>query len=135
MTIDGDGDLGAVLRRLPRADLAVPVVERGELLGVLTIAKPRGERVSEVDTDLVERLAAASGVVLRNLRLDAELTQRLEDLEASRRRLLSAQDDARRRIEADLAGGSRAELNQVRDRLTALAPASTRTRRRRRRCC
>jgi signal transduction histidine kinase len=97
------------------------VVERGELLGVLTIAKPRGERVSEVDTDLVERLAAASGVVLRNLRLDAELSQRLVDLEASRRRLVSAQDDARRRIEADLAGGSRAELILVRDRLTTLA--------------
>ena len=56
---------------------------------MLTIAKPRGERVSEVDTDLVERLAAASGVVLRNLRLDAELGQRLVDLEASRRRLVS----------------------------------------------
>ena len=98
----------------------MPVVERGELLGVLTIAKPRGERVSEVDVDLVERLAAASGVVLRNLRLDAELAQRLEDLEASRRRLVSAQDDARRRIEADLAGGSRAELNLVRERLASM---------------
>jgi signal transduction histidine kinase len=115
--IDADG----VFTELPGADLAVPVTEHGELLGVLTIAKPRGERVSEVDVDLVERLAAASGVVLRNLRLDAELTQRLEDLEASRRRLVTAQDDARRRIEADLAGGSRAELDLLRDRLTHLA--------------
>ena len=121
VTIDVEGDVDAAVSRLPAADLAVPVVERGELLGVLTIAKPRGERVSEVDVDLVERLAAASGVVLRNLRLDAELAQRLVDLEASRRRLVSAQDDARRRIEADLAGGSRAELNLVRDRLTSLA--------------
>jgi signal transduction histidine kinase len=101
--------------------LAVPVVEDGELLGVLTIAKSRGERVTKVDTDLVERLAAASGMVLRNLRLDAELGQRLEDLEASRRRLVSAQDDARRRIEADLAGGSRAELGLLRKRLIDLA--------------
>ena len=120
VTIDVEGDVEAAVSRLPAADLAVPVVERGELLGVLTIAKPRGERVSEVDVDLVERLAAASGVVLRNLRLDAELTQRLVDLEASRRRLVSAQDDARRRIEADLAGGSRAELNLVRERLTSM---------------
>ncbi len=120
VTIDVGGDLTIAVGQLPQADLAVPVVERGELLGVLTIAKPRGERVSEVDTDLVERLAAASGVVLRNLRLDAELGQRLVDLEASRRRLVSAQDDARRRIEADLAGGSRAELLHVRDRLMAL---------------
>ena len=120
VTIDVEGGVDAAVSRLPAADLAVPVVERGELLGVLTIAKPRGERVSEVDVDLVERLAAASGVVLRNLRLDAELTQRLVDLEASRRRLVSAQDDARRRIEADLAGGSRAELNLVRERLASM---------------
>ncbi|MBA3279033.1 MAG: GAF domain-containing protein, partial [Geodermatophilaceae bacterium] len=85
---------------LPDADLGVPVRDQGELLGMLTIAKPRGERVTEVDVELLGRLAAASGVVLRNLRLDAELAQRLTDLEASRRRLLSAQNDARQRIEA-----------------------------------
>lgn len=105
---------------LPEADHALPVRERGELLGILTIAKPRGERVTEADVDLLDRLAAASGVVLRNLRLDAELTQRLEDLEASRRRLVTAQDDARRRIEADLAGGSRAQLTELRQRLSSL---------------
>ncbi|MGI9085728.1 MAG: ATP-binding protein [Aeromicrobium sp.] len=121
VAIDVEGDVESAVGRLPGADLSVPVVERGELLGVLTIAKPRGERVSEVDVDLVERLAAASGVVLRNLRLDAELGQRLDDLEASRRRLVSAQDDARRRIEADLAGGSRAELGLLREKLTELA--------------
>ena len=121
VAIDVEGDADAAVSRVPTADLAVPVVERGELLGVLTIAKPRGERVSEADVDLVERLAAASGVVLRNLRLDAELAQRLADLEASRRRLVSAQDDARRRIEAELAGGAWAALELVRDRLTALA--------------
>ena len=105
---------------LPDADLAVPVREHGELLGVLTIAKPRGERVTEVDVDLVQRLAAASGVVLRNLRLDAELAQRLVDLEASRRRLVTAQDDARRRIEAELGGGSRAQLAALRGQLSSL---------------
>ncbi len=105
---------------LPEADLAVPVREQDELLGVLTIAKPRGERVTEVDIDLVERLAAASGVLLRNLRLDAELAQRLDEIEASRRRLVSAQDDARRRIEAELGGGTRAQLSALGKRLTRL---------------
>ncbi|MDQ3577734.1 MAG: hypothetical protein M3443_09090 [Actinomycetota bacterium] len=107
--------------RLPGADLAVPVRDRGELLGMLTIAKPRGERVGEVDVEMLGRLAAASGVVLRNLRLDAELAQRLMDLEASRRRLLTAQNDARQRIEEDLAGGSRGQLEQLRGRLGQLA--------------
>ena len=106
----------------PDADLTVPVREGDELLGVLTIAKPRGEQVTEVDTDLVQRLAAASGVLLRNLRLDAELAQQLDDIETSRRRLVTSQDDARRQIEADLAGGSRAQLTALRERLLLLAP-------------
>ncbi|MDQ3576754.1 MAG: hypothetical protein M3443_03960 [Actinomycetota bacterium] len=105
---------------LPDADLAVPVRDQGELLGMLTIAKPRGERVTEVDVELLGRLAAASGVVLRNLRLDAELAQRLTDLEASRRRLLNAQNDARQRIEGELAGGTRAQLGVLRERLSGL---------------
>ncbi len=116
----GDAD-SASYPELSQADLAVPVRDRGELLGVLTIAKPRGERLTEVDTDLLGRLAAASGVLLRNLRLDAELAQRLADLEASRRRLLSAQNDARQRIEEDLAGGSRAQLAVLGERLSGLS--------------
>jgi len=112
---------GAAVPALPDADLAVPVRDRGELLEVLTIAKPRGERLTLVDTDLLGRLADASGVLLRNLRLDAELAQRLTDLQASRRRLLTAQNDARQRIEADLAGGSRAQLGVLRERLSGLA--------------
>ncbi len=118
---EGDSDGDGSYPVLPDADLAVPVRDRGELLGVLTIAKPRGERLTEIDTDLLGRLAAASGVLLRNLRLDAELAQRLADLEASRRRLLSAQNDARQRIEEDLAGGSRAQLAALREQLSGLA--------------
>ena len=115
-TIDAD-----TVPPLPDADLAVPVRERDELLGVLTIAKPRGERVTEIDVDLVERLAAASGVLLRNLRLDAELAERLEEIESSRRRLVSAQDEARRRIEVELGGGTRAQLKALGDQLSLLA--------------
>ena len=119
--VDGAGvDEVDATPALPDADLAVPVRDQGELLGMLTIAKPRGERVTEVDVELLGRLAAASGVVLRNLRLDAELAQRLTDLEASRRRLLSAQNDARQRIEAELAGGTRAQLAALRERLSGL---------------
>ncbi|MDQ3707884.1 MAG: hypothetical protein M3387_00985, partial [Actinomycetota bacterium] len=116
VVVDGDG----CGQRLPDADLSVPVREQGELLGMLTIAKPRGERVTEIDIELLGRLAAASGVVLRNLRLDAELAQRLTDLEASRLRLLTAQNDARQRIEEDLAGGTRAQLGVLRERLSGL---------------
>lgn len=107
---------------LPDADLTVPVKDGDELLGALTIAKGRGEQVTEVDGDLVERLAAASSVLLRNLRLDAELAERLEEIEASRRRLVTAQDDARRRIEAELGGGTRAQLETLARRVGELRP-------------
>ena len=102
-------------------DLVVPVRSEGELLGALTVSKARGERLTEPDSDLVRRLAAASGVVLRNLRLDSELAERLVELESSRRRLLSAQTDAQRRIETELAGGTRAHLAELRARLERLA--------------
>ncbi len=111
----------AATTTLPDADLALPVRDRDELLGVLTIAKPRGERVTDADADLLGRLAAAAGVLLRNLRLDAELADRLSDIEASRLRLVTAQDEARRRIEADLAGGARAQLAGLREQLSGLA--------------
>ena len=117
-TLEASLDAAAAL---PDADLAVPVQEADELLGVLTIAKPRGERVTEVDVDLVERLAAASGVLLRNLRLDAELAERLGQIEASRQRLVGAQDEARRRIEAELGGGTRAQLRTLREQLEKLS--------------
>lgn len=57
---------------------------------------------------------------MRNLRLDAELAQRLSDLEASRRRLVRAQDEARRRIEVDLAPGARARLTVLHEQLSRL---------------
>jgi signal transduction histidine kinase len=52
------------------------------------------------------RLANASALVVENRRLDAELQARLEDLRASRVRLVNAGDEARRRIERDLHDGA-----------------------------
>lgn len=92
------------------ADVVVPVVQDGETLGALSVSKPRGEQLSPQDEDLVARLAAGVGYILRNNLLTAELRARLEELKESRRRLVSAQDEARRRLERDLHDGAQQQL-------------------------
>jgi signal transduction histidine kinase len=59
---------------------------------------------------LVESACAAAGLSLDNERLQAELRARLVDLQASRARLVSAADEARRRIERDLHDGAQQQL-------------------------
>src|SRR5262249_39762886 len=61
--------------RLPplAATWAVAVRHRGELLGAITVSKPRNEAVSAAEDKLLEHLASQAGLVLRNVRLTAEL--------------------------------------------------------------
>src|SRR5262249_46463161 len=51
-----------------------------------------------------------AGLVVRNVRLTAELRQTIEELRASRRRLVGAQDSERRKIERNLHDGAQQQL-------------------------
>ena len=55
---------------------------------------------------LVRAAGAAAALLLENERLDAELRARLDDLRASRARIVAAGDAARRRLERDLHDGA-----------------------------
>jgi signal transduction histidine kinase len=103
-----DGDLPDL-----DASLTVAVRHDGELLGAITLTKPRNDPVTPQDEELVARLAGGLALVLRNARLTAELRVRLVDLEASRQRIVHAQDDARRKIERDLRFGAQHQLTEV----------------------
>jgi signal transduction histidine kinase len=105
----------------PSADRAVPVRHHEELLGALTIAKPRGESLTPADDRLLNDLAAQAGLVLRNVGLTSELLARLEELRASRQRLVTAQDEERRRLERNLHDGAQQHLVGLKVKLNLAA--------------
>jgi signal transduction histidine kinase len=101
---------GGELPPIEGASIAVPVRHQGELLGALSLRKPSAEPLTGAEDKLVRDLAAQAGLVLRNARLNAELRQRLEELQASRQRIVAAQDHERRRIERNIHDGAQQQL-------------------------
>jgi len=101
-----DGTLPA----LPGATRSVEVRHQSELLGALSVNKRRGEALTPIEQKLVDDLAHQAGLVLKNVGLTADLQARLEDLRASRQRLVSAQDEERRRLERNLHDGAQQHL-------------------------
>jgi signal transduction histidine kinase len=63
-----------------------------------------------LDPDLVRATAAAAGMALDNERLHAELRAQLEEVRASRERIVLAGDAERRRVERDLHDGAQQRL-------------------------
>src|SRR5215831_16096722 len=95
------------------AGRAAEVRHSGELLGALTLVKPGDEPVSAAEETLLANVASQAGLVLRNARLTAELRATIDDLTASRRRLVRAQDEERQRIERNLHDGAQQQLVAV----------------------
>ena len=89
---------------------SVAVRHQGELLGALTVTKRTGESLTPIEHKLLDDLAHQAGLVLKNVGLTSELMARLEDLRASRQRLVAAQDEERRRLERNLHDGAQQNL-------------------------
>src|SRR5262249_9304646 len=94
---------GQVMPSLPDCDVCVPVVHQGGLLGAISIRMPRGEPLRPSGEQLVADVASQAGLVLSNAGL-------IEDLRASRQRLVTAQDEARRRLERNIHDGAQQDL-------------------------
>ncbi|MGI8608727.1 MAG: histidine kinase [Candidatus Dormibacteria bacterium] len=101
---------GSDLPAFPGAARAIEVRHRGEVLGAVTIAKRPGEALTPVEEKLLRDLASQAGLVLRNVRLAIDLRARVEELRASRQRLVAAQDGERRRLERNLHDGAQQNL-------------------------
>jgi len=84
-------------------ETAVEVRDRGELLGALSVAMPPSDPMNPSKERLVRDLASQAGLVLRNVRL-------VEELRASQRRIVTAQDRERRRLERNIHDGSQQQL-------------------------
>ncbi|MGZ8613940.1 MAG: histidine kinase [Actinomycetota bacterium] len=97
--VPGAGD---ELPALP-GDRAVEVRHRGELLGALSAVSRTNDPIDSGRTSLMRDLAAQAGLVLRNVRL-------IEELRASRQRLVAAQDEERRRLERNIHDGAQQQL-------------------------
>jgi signal transduction histidine kinase len=82
---------------------AFPVFHQGEPLGAIGVGKPAADPITPSDAKLIGDFAAQAGLVLRNVRL-------IEDLRASRQRLVAAQDEERRRIERNIHDGAQQQL-------------------------
>ncbi len=84
-------------------DRVVPVRHTDELLGAIVVTKPSSEPVTPTEDEMLEHVASQTGLVLRNLRL-------VDDLQSSRQRLVTSQDEQRRRLERDLHDGAQQSL-------------------------
>src|SRR5215475_11056342 len=94
----------------PAADRILPVRHLGEVLGALSVSKRPGESLTPTEDRLLADLAAQVGLVLKNAGLREQLLARLEEIRASRQRLLAAQDAERRRIERNIHDGAQQQL-------------------------
>jgi signal transduction histidine kinase len=94
---------GGGLPAFAGASRAVAVQHGGELLGALSLRKPRNESLTGTEDELLQDLASQAGLVLRNAAL-------IDELRASRRRLVEAQDAERRKIERNLHDGAQQQL-------------------------
>jgi signal transduction histidine kinase len=79
------------------------VRHQDELLGVITLDTPVDDPMNTAKETLVHDLASQAGLVLRNVRL-------IEDLRASRQRLVAAQDEERRKLERNIHDGVQQQL-------------------------
>ncbi len=114
---DADAFVDAGGRMLPLPDpgsgRSVTVVEReGQPVAVLV-----HDPAVLADPGLLEAVASAAQLAASHARLQAEVQARVVELEASRRRILAARDDQRRRLEHRLHEGAERRLGQLADTL------------------
>jgi signal transduction histidine kinase len=84
-------------------DEAFEIRHQAELLGALTLEMRPSDPMNPSKERIVRDLASQAGLVLRNVRL-------IEELRESRRRIVNAQDEERRRIERNIHDGAQQQL-------------------------
>jgi signal transduction histidine kinase len=91
------------LGRFAAHEDGVEVRHHGDLLGALSVTMPPNDPMNPSKERLVLDLAAQAGLVLRNVRL-------IEELRASRRRIVTAQDERAKQLERNIHDGAQQQL-------------------------
>jgi signal transduction histidine kinase len=99
------------------ADLAAPLLHDGRAIGVIDCGPKLEGRYRLGDQELLDTLGRQAALAIRNAQLSAELSDHVEELAASRARLVHAEEAGRRRLERDLHDGVQQELVGVLARL------------------
>jgi signal transduction histidine kinase len=110
------------------ASVEVPVTDRDDKLGAIAVQMPAGRALRGRDTKLLLDLADQAAIAFRNAGLSTELAGRVEELRLgtlelveSRRRLITAGDAERRRLERAIARDVVPHLEPLPGALSALA--------------
>jgi signal transduction histidine kinase len=85
------------------ADWAAEVRDRGELVGALAVDMPPNDPIGPARQRLIRDLASQAGLAIRNVRL-------VEDLRASRRRIVTTQDERAKKLERNIHDGAQQQL-------------------------
>jgi signal transduction histidine kinase len=94
-----------------------PIEHQGTVRGAVTFTKAPGEQLTGSEARLLDDLVAQAGLVIDHVALGVELQHRLQqiseqsvELRAAARRIVSAQDEGRMRIERNLHDGAQQQL-------------------------
>jgi signal transduction histidine kinase len=94
-----------------------PVTHEDHELGAVVLEIPPGQPFPPNDQRLLVQVAGGLGLALRNLQLTEDLRDRVDELAASRRRIVAVQDETRRKLERDLHDGAQQRLVSLKIKL------------------
>jgi signal transduction histidine kinase len=97
--------------------LHVPLTQGQEVVGSIDCGPKADGRYSASDQQLLATLGRQAALAIRNSQLTTELSNRFDELAASRARLVHAEAEGRRRLERDIHDGVQQELVAVLARL------------------
>lgn len=103
---------------IPGADETFPIEHEGEIIGALGLSLPSGETLPGGDQALITELTAGIGLALWNRDMTANLQTTVDELRASRRRLVAVQDETRHHLERNLHDGAQQRLVALKVRLS-----------------
>jgi signal transduction histidine kinase len=90
--------------------LSADLVHADRALGRIEVGPGRRGEYTDAEQRLLRTVAGQAAASVANVRLTEQLAEQLDELTASRGRLIAAQDDERRRLERDLHDGIQQDI-------------------------